>query len=63
VGSREACTALRGEADEVVCPYEPEPFWAVGLYFENFEPTRDEEVTAILEGFRSQKEAAGKVRR
>jgi putative phosphoribosyl transferase len=49
VGSGEACAALRQEADEVVCMYEPEPFWAVGLYYENFEPTEDSEVTEILE--------------
>lgn len=63
VGSREACSALRKEADELVCPYEPELFWAVGLYYERFEPTPDEEVTAILEEFRSRKEAAGEVRK
>jgi len=49
VGSRTACAALRQEADEVVCVYEPENFWAVGFYYENFEPTQDSEVTEILE--------------
>lgn len=63
VGSVEACHALRDEADEVVCPYQPEPFWAVGLYYENFEPTPDEEVTALLEESRSPREAAGEVRK
>jgi predicted phosphoribosyltransferase len=51
VGSHEACAALRQEADEVVCPYQPAPFFAVGLHYENFEPTLDGEVRAILDQF------------
>ena len=51
VGSREACAALRREADEVVCLYEPEVFWAVGLYYENFEPTLDAQVAEILQQY------------
>jgi putative phosphoribosyl transferase len=49
VGSHEACEALAHEADEVVCPWRPEPFGAVGLYYENFAQTSDAEVQAILE--------------
>jgi predicted phosphoribosyltransferase len=49
VGSREACAALRQEADEVVCPYEPEAFWAIGYFYANFEPTEDAEVQRLLE--------------
>ena len=48
VGSQEACAGLRQEADEVVCVQQPAMFWAVGLYYENFEPTLDDEVTEIL---------------
>ncbi len=48
VGSQEACAGLRGEADEVVCLFEPEPFYAVGLYYEHFDPTTDEEVRQSL---------------
>lgn len=48
VGSREACAALRQEADEVVCPYEPEYFGAVGSFYERFEPVEDEEVERLL---------------
>lgn len=54
VGSREACAALRDEADEVVCVYEPDPFWAVGLFYENFEPTEDADVTRILHEYERQ---------
>ena len=49
VGSREACEALAADADEVVCPWQPEPFGAVGLYYRNFEQTSDAEVRGILE--------------
>lgn len=49
VGSREACDALALEADEVVVPWRPEPFRAVGLYYENFVQTSDGEVQQVLE--------------
>jgi putative phosphoribosyl transferase len=49
VGSHEACEALAHEADEVVCPWRPEPFGAVGLYYQNFVQTSDAEVQQILE--------------
>lgn len=58
VGSQEACDALRHEADEVVCVYQPEVFWGVGLYYENFEPTLDAEVAEILRQY--QKQAASR---
>jgi predicted phosphoribosyltransferase len=48
VGSEDACQALRAEADEVVCPWIPEDFGAVGFFYENFEPTEDDEVRGIL---------------
>lgn len=51
VGSREACAALKQEADEVVCPYQPVLFWAVGYHYENFEPTLDHDVLEILRQF------------
>lgn len=44
VGSREACASLASEADEVVCPWQPHPFGAVGLYYEHFGHTSDAEV-------------------
>ena len=48
VGARETCTRLAGIADEVVCPLQPEAFDAVGLWYEDFRQTGDEEVRAIL---------------
>lgn len=40
-------------ADEVVCVLTPEPFDAVGRFYENFPQTTDEEVCAILERTRT----------
>ena len=48
VGPVSTCAELRTEADEVVCPYEFEPFWAVGLYYAHFDATDDAEVQRIL---------------
>lgn len=51
VGSREACAALRNEADEVVCLHEPPEFGAVGSWYHHFEQTEDEEVRRLLAEF------------
>jgi predicted phosphoribosyltransferase len=48
VGARETCEALRDIADEVVCASTPEPFSAVGLWYEDFSQTTDEEVKGLL---------------
>jgi predicted phosphoribosyltransferase len=47
-GSPETCEALRGQVDEVVCAVTPEPFFAVGLWYEDFSQTTDEEVRELL---------------
>jgi len=49
VGSVDTCAELRTSADEVVCAYMPEPFRAVGLWYEDFSQTTDEEVRELLE--------------
>ena len=48
VGPPETCAALRTEADEVVALYEPEPFLAVGLHYEDFRPTEEQEIEHLL---------------
>jgi putative phosphoribosyl transferase len=55
VAPRETCDALREIADEVVCALTPEPFRAVGLWYQDFDQTSDEEVTKLLESARSVK--------
>jgi putative phosphoribosyl transferase len=44
----ETVEALRGLADEVVALSTPYPFHAVGLYYQNFDQTTDEEVVEAL---------------
>jgi predicted phosphoribosyltransferase len=48
VGARETCTALQQEADRVVCAVTPAPFSAVGLWYDEFRQTSDEEVAHLL---------------
>ena len=48
VGARDSCDRLARHADEVVCALTPEPFNAVGLWYDDFSPTSDEEVRAVL---------------
>lgn len=48
VGAGDTCRSLHEIADEVVCALTPEPFTAVGLWYENFEQTTDDEVRRLL---------------
>jgi predicted phosphoribosyltransferase len=48
VGAWQTCQALGEVADEVVCPFTPEPFRAVGLWYADFSQTTDEEVRQLL---------------
>lgn len=49
VGAKETCDAVRELADQVVCARTPEPFHAVGMWYDDFSQTSDEEVHALLE--------------
>jgi putative phosphoribosyl transferase len=49
VAAKQTCEELRREVDEVVCAHTPEPFYAVGLWYENFSQTKDDEVQKLLE--------------
>ena len=49
VAARETCLEFRTVADEIVCAEEPEPFYAVGMWYDEFEQTTDEEVHALLD--------------
>jgi predicted phosphoribosyltransferase len=48
VGARETCEQLRRIADQVVCVSMPEPFHAVGGFYDEFSQTTDEEVIRLL---------------
>jgi len=55
--SPDTCEALRAEADDVICTMTPDPFLAVGHWYEDFSQTTDEEVRDLL-ARRQQPEAA-----
>lgn len=48
VGAPDSVCALRLEADEVVCLETPEPFFAIGQFYESFPQVEDEEAIEIL---------------
>jgi predicted phosphoribosyltransferase len=48
VGAVETCAGLQAKADEVVCVYTPDPFYAVGAWYRDFSQTTDEEVRDLL---------------
>jgi putative phosphoribosyl transferase len=49
VASRATCDQFKDEVDEVVCAVTPEPFYAVGNWYEDFTQTTDDEVRELLE--------------
>lgn len=48
VGARETCQELAELADEVVCAETPDPFFAVGSWYVDFDQTTDAEVRELL---------------
>lgn len=48
VGSKATCAELAGEDIEVVCPLQPELFFAVGQWYADFTQTTDEEVQNLV---------------
>jgi putative phosphoribosyl transferase len=58
VAAPETCGALRDVADEVVCTFTPEPFRGVGLWYDDFSQTTDDEVQELLERARRSSTAA-----
>ena len=48
VGAPETCRTVAREVDDLVCPWVPDPFRAVGQAYEDFAPTSDDEVHAAL---------------
>jgi putative phosphoribosyl transferase len=43
------CDELLEEVDEIICAITPEPFYAVGVWYEDFSQTTDDEVRALLD--------------
>jgi predicted phosphoribosyltransferase len=46
--SPETCEEMKMKADEVICAIMPEPFHAVGVWYQDFSQTTDEEVRDLL---------------
>jgi putative phosphoribosyl transferase len=53
--SREVCEAFKSIVDQIVCSTTPQPFFGVGVWYDDFEQTSDEEVRALLEMANTQK--------
>lgn len=48
VAARATCEVLAAEVDQVVCAATPEPFYAVGQWYEQFTQVTDDEVRELL---------------
>jgi putative phosphoribosyl transferase len=48
VAAAETCDEFRAEVDEIVCAVTPRPFHAVGLWYDDFSQTSDEQVRELL---------------
>jgi putative phosphoribosyl transferase len=57
VGPPDSVADLHELADDVVCLATPEPFFAVGLWYEDFTQTSDEDVVDILQTNWAEREA------
>lgn len=61
VASEQACEDFKHEADVMsVCAVTPEPFYGVGMWYENFSQTTDEEVRQLLGSANAQATAGSK---
>src|SRR4029077_15694013 len=49
VAASQTCEEFRREVDEMICLRTPEPFQAVGLWYDDFSQTTDSEVHDLLE--------------
>jgi putative phosphoribosyl transferase len=57
VAAPETCNELRDIVDDIVCVHTPERFQAVGLWYDDFSQTSDDEVRALLHEQRSHERA------
>lgn len=48
VAPESTCRELAADADEVVCVFMPEPFYAIGAWYQDFTQTADGEVVDLL---------------
>jgi putative phosphoribosyl transferase len=62
VAAPSTCDEFRDIVDDIVCARTPEPFRAVGLWYDDFSETSDEEVRALLHEHRGALAAHGRRR-
>ena len=48
VGAPDTCEDIGREVDDLICPFQPDPFHAVGLWYHDFSETTDAEVRECL---------------
>lgn len=48
VGPSDVCASLSHEANKVICLWQPEPFYGVGYWYEDFTQVSDQEVILLL---------------
>jgi putative phosphoribosyl transferase len=48
VAAEQTCSEFRDVVDEIICGVTPRPFHAVGLWYDDFSQTSDEEVQELL---------------
>lgn len=53
VGPTDNAELLKREADEIICLYTPENFFAIGEFYENFEQVSDEEAISLVKEIQS----------
>src|SRR2546428_2522474 len=53
VSAPQTCDEYRMGVDEIICAMTPDPFYGVGLWYEDFSQTTDEEVRDLLEKARN----------
>jgi predicted phosphoribosyltransferase len=58
IAAPDRCEALKDQVDDVVCAVTPEPFHAVGLWYDDFSQTTDDEVRELLARSAERPEAA-----
>ena len=49
IAAPSTCDELASDVDELVCAVTPEPFYAVGVWYDDFSQTTDDEVRELLE--------------
>lgn len=57
--ARHTCELVGREADDVVCSWMPEPFYAVGMAYRDFGQTTDEEVRELLDSAHTESPSGG----